>query len=195
MRNLMKSLLSAIGLLLVASTAHAEGIDINLSNDALRGVFAGSLTNLFPRLAGVYEIGGLNGEREGFDYLEGHAGLLVTGDAGAEKATVTAGVGLRLAVIDTDSNFTGQALALGGMVDARLPSFNRIGAITYLYWSPNAASFGDMTSYLEYAIDGDYQILRNASAYLGYRQLRLSAANAGHFTVDQGWHIGLRLSF
>ena len=190
----MKRVLSLVFLLLAAPLAHAEGVDINLSSDALRGAFQGSLTNIFPRLNGVYELGGLTGEREGFNYLQGHAGLLVTGDAGAQRATVSAGLGGRIAVVDVEQ-VTGEVLALGGMVDARLPAFNRIGAIGYLYWAPNASSFGDLTSYLEYAIDGDYEVLRNASIYLGYRQLRLGAENAGHFTVDQGWHLGLRLNF
>jgi hypothetical protein len=190
----MKRLLCAV-MLLATSAARAEGIDLNLSSDALRGTFDGSLTSIFPRIGGVYEVGALNGERAGFDYFQGHAGVLVTGDAGAERATVTAGLGVRLAFVDTDPQLSGSALALGGMIDARLPAFNRIGAIGYAYWAPNASSFGDITSYLEYAIDADYEVLRNASLYVGYRQLRLGADSYGHFSVDQGWHLGLRLSF
>ena len=184
----------ALFLLAAASGARAEGIDFNLSDQALRGAFTGSLTDLFPRLSGVYEVGVLAGEEEGRDFLQGHGGLLVTGDAGARQANVTAGLGVRLAGMDVDK-VSGGALALGGMFEARLPAFNRIGAIAYLYGAPKASSFGDLDGYLEYALGIDYQVLQAASVYLGYRQLKIDIPNVDAITVDNGWHLGLRLSF
>jgi hypothetical protein len=191
---MMKRACAVLVLLAATGVARAEGLDINLSEHTLRGVFSGSLTNLFPRLAGIYEIGALTGENDGQNYHQVHGGLLVTGDAGARQANVTAGLGGRLAGIDIDQ-VTGGALALGGMVEARLPAFNRIGAVAYAYGAPKASSFGDLEGYLEYALGVDYQVLRAASLYGGYRQLKAEVKNAGNVTIDTGWHLGLRLAF
>lgn len=190
----MKRAFVGVFLLLGAASAHAETIDLNLSGDALNASFYGPLSNLFPRVGGLYQLGLLNGERAGTNYFEGEGELLVTGDAGAERANVTAGLGVRLAALDVEQ-ITGEALALGGQVEARLPAFNRIGAVGSIWGAPDASSFGDITGYLEYAIDADYQVLRNASLYLGYRQLVLHADTFGTVTVDNGWHVGLRLNF
>jgi hypothetical protein len=195
----MKRVFVVFVLLLAATTARAEGLDINLSDQALRGTFSGSLTNLFPRLSGLYEVGLLLGEEDSRNFQQLHGGLLVTGDAGAERANVTAGLGGRIAVINGDDatggDLAGGALALGGMIEARLPAFNRIGAIAYAYGAPKASAFGDLEGYLEYAVGVDYQVLRAASLYLGYRQLKVDVKDLGDSSVDNGWHLGVRLTF
>jgi hypothetical protein len=192
----MKRVFAVLCLSLAATPALAEGIDINLSSHALRGAFTGSISQMFPRLDGLYEAGLLIGEVEEREYYQGHAGLLVSGDAGAERANVVAGLGGRIAVLDVDDvDVTGGALALGGMIEARLPAYNRIGAVVYAYGAPEASSFGDFEGYIEYAAGLDYQVLRNASLYAGYRQLKVDSKDAGNVTVDNGWHLGLRLSF
>ena len=195
----MKRVFAVVTLALAANAAQAEGLDINLSDQALRGAFSGSLTNLFPRLSGLYEVGALLGEEDSRNFQQIHGGLLVTGDAGAEQANVTAGLGGRIAVLNGDDvnggDLAGGALALGGMIEARLPAFNRIGAIAYAYGAPKASAFGDLEGYLEYAVGIDYQVLRSASLYAGYRQLKVDVKDLGDFSVDNGWHLGLRLTF
>lgn len=195
----MKRVLAVLCLGLAATAAQAEGIDLNLSSQALRGAFNGPLSHIFPRLSGEYEVGGLLGEEESRNFTQFHGGLLVTGDAGAAQANVMAGLGGRLVALDTDEpgggDATGGALALGGMFEARLPAFNRIGAIFYAYGAPKASAFGDFEGYLEYAAGIDYQVLRDASLYAGYRQIKVDVENVGDFTVDNGWHLGLGLNF
>lgn len=184
---------------LAAPAAQAAGLDINLSSQALRGTFSGSLTDVFPRVSGQYEMGLLLGEEESRNFQQVHGGVLVTGDAGAQQANVTAGLGGRIAAINGDDtnggDLAGGALALGGMIEARLPAFNRIGAIAYAYGAPKASAFGDLEGYLEYAVALDYQVLRTASLYAGYRQLKVDVKDIGDFSVDNGWHLGLRLTF
>lgn len=184
----------ALALALLAGAAQAETLDFDLSARAANGSFTGPLNNIFPRLSGLYEVGGLFGQVDSTHYYDGHAGFLITGDAGAEQANVTAGLGARLALVG-DEKDTGGALALGGVFEARLPAFNRIGARVSLYGAPRASSFGDLTSYLEYTLDGEYQVLKNASIYGGYRGLRIGVDNKGTETVDTGLHLGLRLTF
>ena len=181
-------------LCLAASAAQAEMLDINLSSNALRGSFSAPLSSVFPRLGGVYDAGALIGEQDDRNVRQGHLGVLVTGDAGARDANVTAGLGGRLVLLDV-ADVSGGALALGGQFEARIPAFNRIGMIAYVYGAPRASAFGDLDGYLEYALSADYQVLRQASIYLGYRQLKLDIENIGTVTADNGLHVGLRLSF
>lgn len=190
----MKRVFAMLCLGLAASGARAESLDINLSDDTLRGTFSGPLSHAFPRLNGVYEFGALTGEQRGVRFTQGHAGMLVTGDAGARDANVNAGLGGRIVLLDAE-DVSGGALQLGGTIEARLPAFNRLGLIAYLYGSPNASTFGDFDSFLEYAIDADYQVLQGASIYAGYRQLKVGLDGGGRYTVDNGFHLGLRLNF
>ena len=69
--------------------------------------------------------GSVNFEQRGVEFNQLHLGLLVTGDAGARDANVKAGLGGRVFVLETDGP-DGGGLALGGMVDAPLPSRTRV---------------------------------------------------------------------
>jgi len=186
----MKRLLAMLGLGLAATGAHAEHVDVNLSNDVLRGVYAAP----FPRMNGIFELGGMLGESHGEKFQMAHAAMLVTGDAGARDANVNAGLGGRVFVLNAE-DVDGGGLALGGMIEARLPAFNRLGVLAYGYGAPSASTFGDFEGYYEYAASLDYQVLKGASVYGGFRQVKVDVENFGNVTVDTGWHLGMRLNF
>lgn len=195
-RHTIASLALALpGLFFSAAGAASQDLDLNLSSDAIRGEFAfdvGGLPNNNAKVA----IGGLFSEDlEPEDLTAIHAGLLVTGDTGARDALVEAGLGVRIVALDVADSLNGAAIALGGEVDARLPAFNRIGVSGYVYYAPDVSSFSDINQYIEYAFDANYEIIRNAFVYLGYRQVRLDIDEAGDFTADTGLHAGFRLRF
>lgn len=190
----MKRAFACLCLTLAASGARAEHVDVNLSDETLRGVYSAPLSGVSTNLKGLYEFGALLGEQNEASFQQIHAGLLATGDAGARDANVTAGLGGRLFLLNGDGA-DGGGLALGGMVEARLPAFNRIGVIAYAYAAPKASTFGDFEGWFEYSASLDYQVLQGASIYGGFRQLKVDVENFGNFTVDTGWHLGLRLSF
>jgi len=194
-KDVMKRAFACLCLALAASGARAEHVDVNLSDETLRGVFAAPLSGVSTRLSGIYEFGALLGEEDNASFQQVHAGLLATGDAGARDANVTAGLGGRVFLLNGDGGADGGGLALGGMVEARLPAFNRLGVIAYAYGAPKASTFGDFEGWFEYAVGMDYQVLQGASIYGGYRQLKVDVENFGNFTVDNGWHLGLRLNF
>ena len=189
---MMKQALAFVVLALTATGVRAERLDINLSSETLRATFDAPLPS--ETLGGLYEFGGLMGERRGVEFQQAHLGLLVTGDAGARDANVVAGLGGRVFLLGGDGA-DGGGLGLGGMVDARLPSFNRIGVIAYGYFAPEASTFGDLEGWAEYAVSLDYQVLKGASIYVGWRQLKVDVEDFGNYTVDTGFHGGLRLSF
>ena len=149
--------------------------------------------------SGRYEFGLLRrqGDRSDGDLLQGHVAALISGDAGARNADLHAGLGVRLMVTDIDPA-AGGAVALGGEFELRIPNFNRFGVFGSAFGAPSATSFGDIERYTEFSLALDYQVIRQASVYLGYRNLKYGfdiPGNNDTRTRDSGYHAGLRLNF
>ena len=193
----MKRIVLALACLTAAHAAQAEILDVNIGSDSFRAALSGQLSRMFDVDKGQYDFGLLSKRRDSDDLYQGHFGVLLTGDAGASDADVSAGLGVRF--IGTDfGNATGGALALGGQLEFRLPAFNRLGLTAYGYGAPSATGLGDVDRYTELAVTIDYQVLRDASIYLGYRNLkyRIDDNNIERsVTADTGLHAGLRLNF
>ncbi|MBI2383540.1 MAG: hypothetical protein HYV18_05670 [Gammaproteobacteria bacterium] len=192
----MKRLVFAVLALAASAAAPAETLDINLGDEDLRVVFAGPLNRFLEATSGEYELGAIvdRGNDGEDDFVQGHLGLLVSGDAGAKQANVTAGLGARVALMDRGP-FSGSALEIGGQVEVRHPTVNRVSFRGYVFGAPSVLSFGDTESAIEYALAVDYQVIRQASLYLGYRQVKVKVDEAGTQTADTGVHAGLRLNF
>ncbi len=191
----LKMRVSAFVLAGATLPVHAASLDLNLNDDAVRGEFSGALSSLFSTgTEGLYQLGALYSDDENLDLKQLHAGLLATGDVGAQDVLATAGLGLRAQYLDADGG-DGGGLALGGQFDLRLAGFERLGLQGYLWHSPKVLSFGDVEDQTEWMLSADYQVLRNASAYLGYRQLRIDPDNGHAFDADDGFHLGFRFKF
>ena len=63
------------------------------------------------------------------------------------------------------------------------------------YFAPNILSFSDLKSYSEYALDVEFEVVRAAAVYLGYRRVNVKPEPNGPSNADDGAHLGLRLSF
>lgn len=186
--------LIAAALIAATGSASAEVFDANASADSVRIVVSGPLSRLFSNVKGEYDVGGLFGNDDRDDDIwAGHAGVMLTGDAGAQQANVTAGLGARVQYVDAEFD-DGGALELGGRVEVRMPGYDRVGVSAYAWYGPEAASFGDLDDVLEYAVALDYEILRDAALYIGYRKLEADFGDAGEAEED-GVHGGIRLKF
>ena len=185
------------GLTLLAAasfSAHAETIDLNLNDEAVRGVLSGPLNRLFSGTEGEYQAGALFSDDKDINLTQLHAGVLATGDTGAQEVRLNAGVGLRAQYTDTKPQ-NGGGLEVGGQFDLRFAGFERLGLQGYAWYQPKVLTLGDLQDQFEWALTGDYQILKNASLYLGYRRLRINFEHAGTYTADSGAIFGLRLKF
>ena len=195
-RFLSRGVLAAVaGLgLSIHGAAQAEVLDVNVSGDSARLQISGPLARLLTDVSGEYQLGGIIGEddREN-DFVAGHLGVMLTGDAGATAADVTAGLGARLQYVDAE-NDSGGALQLGGQAEARLPGYDRFGLSAYVWFGPEATSFGEVDDLLEYGVALDYQILRDAAVYVGYRQVEVDFGQPQDAEED-GVHGGIRLNF
>ncbi len=197
----MKKILAAAVLAGLAHTAAAEEFDINISEDAVRGVLSGPLSRVFSGVTGQYDAGLIY--KEGKDSSTdpedakltlGHFGVLATGDVGAQGAEAAAGLGARAVFADREGT-TGGALALGGQFEVRLPGFERVALTGYGYIAPNILSFSDLKSYSEFALDVEFEVVRAAALYAGYRRVNVKPEPTGPSNADDGAHIGLRLTF
>lgn len=179
----------------VPGAVQAASLDLNLNDEAVRGEFAGPLSNLFTTdTEGTFQAGLLYSDDKNIDLTQVHAGLLATGDTGTSEIQSTAGVGLRVQY--TDSKFDdGGGLAIGGQFDLRFRGFERLGLQGYLWYSPKVLSFGDVEDQYEYSITADYEILRTAAVYVGYRSLRLDPDRGHAYDADDGAIVGLRFKF
>lgn len=193
--SIYRRLAFGLALLLGGTAAQAENLDLNVSDESVRIALSGPLS--FGQGQGRYDVGYLYSDDRLADLHAVHAGLLISGDAGARGADAYAGLGLRAVAVDTRAG-SGAALTVGGEFELRMPDFNRIGLYGYGYIAPSVLSFSDVERYAEWALSVDYQVIRNASIYIGYRQVRggFKGIDGGSTNrLDSGGHVGLRLEF
>ncbi len=192
----MKRIIALLGALLgtAAVPAHAEILDVNLGQNSVRVALSGPMSHIIDDLRGQYDTGVIIRPKASDDLVQAHLGFLVTGDAGAKVVDVAAGLGIRGVYVGRDGD-SGGAIALGGQFEARMPSFNRVGVSGYAYYAPGATSMGEVSKYFEYGGAVDYQVVRDAAVYVGYRNIRYDIGNVGDVTADVGLRAGLRLTF
>lgn len=190
----LKMLLASAGLALASLPVQAATLDLNLNDEAARGQLSGPLSNLFADADGEYQGAVLYSDDRNSELLVLSGGALLTGDAGLQEAKLTAGLGLRGQYIDTRADEGGGA-AVGGQFDLRFSGFDRLGLTGYAWYQPKVLGLGDIDDSYEWALAADYQILRNASIYVGFRKVTLGPKAGGSYTVDDGAHAGLRLNF
>lgn len=186
--------LTGLGLLACAASAQAEVVDFSVGNDSFRLGLNGPLSRVLAGAKGEYDTGVVLRERNGRDAVVVHGGILLTGDAGFRDADVAAGLGLRAVYLDHERD-SGAAVALGGQLLTRFPGYDRVGFSLYGYFAPDATSFGRVGRYHELGGDVDYQLLKDASVYVGYREIRATFNREGKVKADDSVHAGLRLKF
>jgi hypothetical protein len=171
---------------LFTTETRAVTVDLNLSDDAAELKFArksrgGMLQTQFAWLH----------EQDNGDVVS--AGLHMVDDANPGGSALDAGIGGRILFLDTPGP-DGAALAVGGYFRYTIPTMNRLGVGGELYHAPSIVSGGDLERYTQWAVRGEYQILRQANIYLGYRRVRPDFGG-GAVTMESGLHAGLRLDF
>ena len=172
-----------------SSTVFADAVDVNLSNDVAQ----------FQYLAPAGKVGpGKSEFHIGFLYNDsnnamGDVGLMVMNNAG--ESDVSFGVGIKAVAVTMNSNHA-VTLALGGQVRiAPLPD-KKFGIIGNVHLAPDIVTFGDADGYTETGVRVEYEIMQQAAAYAGYRKIKFGGKPGFQdYTLDEGVHIGVRVSF
>lgn len=192
--NRLKELLGALLMCAASGAAHAEIFDLSVGDNSFRAALYGPLSRIAERSDGQYDIGVVMRPKREDDLLIAHVGALLTGDTGMRNFELAAGLGVRGVYIGRDRD-SGGAIAPGGQLEARFPGYERVGFSIYGYYGPEVLSFGEFDEYYELGLGVDYQVLKTASLYAGYRNINLKIEDGPKVTADNGLHLGLRLEF
>lgn len=180
----------ALSLFAVSTTTLADAIDINLRDSSAQLRYGASMGR---DTLGKSEI------HLGFLYtnkneLLGELGILVKDEVGNGASGLSAGVGIKGLMTGT-KGIDAKALALGGQVRFSPLSDTRFGIIGLVYLSPNIITFGDAERFIETGVRLDYEIIPQATAYLGYRKIKFGLKTGTDATLDEGIHVGARIMF
>jgi len=174
----------------------ARGLDLSLSNDTVQlrvSSLAGNPTgmgNSEMDLGLLYS----SGRGASKDSLLGMLGMIVVGNAGSGAPMVDVGVGLKLfaAKIDNDNLV---ALGLSGRVHYHPKQLNRLRFTAELHYAPDIVTFIDANRFLYTSIRVEYEVLPQAMAYVGYRNVWADLNNGPNEELDNGAHLGLNIIY
>ena len=174
--------------LLMSSTASAEEINIQLSDDTARFMY---LTEAFGQDFGRLELEvGFLYDQNGDSLI--NAGLLVRGESVSVPLIVS--LGARLYYADLGPYSVG-ALAIGGDLLLSPESWGGFGLGGFYFKAPGVVSFLDATDLTEYGAYVNFQITPQARMALGYKHIETSIENAADIEIDDGAYFALNLSF
>lgn len=171
--------------LLVAGSAHADRLDINLAEHALGVEYDNSRLSRDLHL----NLGTVHHEDDG-DVV--WAGVQVE----QKQANFRSILGARAYYIDTSYNDWSDALALGGGVVANLLGDERLTAGVELWYAPAITSGRGADSLSHAAASVAYKLMDNAKVTAGWREIRTEYKNTSHVrTIDRGFNLGVSLLF
>lgn len=167
--------------------AAAEKLDFNLSDEAFLLRYTGPATS-----GGMQLDYGLLHQED--DVYVGSLGLHLVDNAGTDKTPFQVGLGGRLQYVETDPA-SGGAITIGAWGRYTFPGADRFALAGSIYFAPDVTSFGDLENYLEFGIRAEYEVLRNASLYLGYRNVEADFDVFDDAELDDGLHLGMQFNF
>ena len=180
----------ALSLLATSNTVFADAIDINLRDTSAQFQYKSSMGR---------DALGKTEFHLGFLYATknnslGDMGLLVKDELGDNAPGFSVGVGIKGLLAKTKGT-NDSALALGGMLRYSPPAVSRLGIVGQVYFSPSIVTFGDADRYTETVGRMEYEVIPQATAYLGYRKIKFGLKAAPNVILDEGFHVGVRISF
>lgn len=181
---------ASIALAIVSTPASAGALDINLGDNTAQLQYSSAMGRDSLGKS-EFHVGFLFTDQ---DDLLGDVGILVKNEVGSGLPGVTVGLGVKglMATVD-DSDAL--ALALGGQVRFSPPSASRFGIAGQFYFAPNIVTFGDADRFIETGLRLEYEVLPQAVAYLGYRKIKFGLETGPDAVLDEGAHVGVKITF
>jgi len=180
----------AFSLIFFSATAFADALDVNLRDSSAQLQYNASMGR---------DTLGRSELHAGILYTNDNdtladLGLLVQDEMGENAPGVTIGVGLKGLVANTKNN-NARAIALGGLVRFAPFEDSRFGISGTIYLSPNITTFGDADRYIETGVKLDYEVIPQAIVYIGYRKIKININQSPDERLDDGGHVGFKVSF
>lgn len=170
----------------------AQTLELSASNDSARFELIDALKRV-TRPAN-YHVALLYAERKDDENLMGSLGVSVSGPAGQDAPGLTLGAGFQGLVADAQE-YSITALPLMGMVRYTPPAFDRFIFSTHLFYAPSVLTFIDGDQFIQFTARAGYEILPEAEVFAGYRKVRFHMNTGPNLTIEEGLHVGLRISF
>lgn len=171
----------------------AQALDVNLSDDTAQFRFITPIGFQDNNTFGGTELdlGFLYTTSE--DVL-GVIGFQAVDEAGSASPGLRVGVGVKGFAGNIEENDV-YAVTLGVQARFAPPAFNRFGIFGDLHFAPDVVTFGDTERLLYINTRLEYEVLPQATAYLGYRKIRANINGGGHVSIDNGAHLGIQFLF
>jgi YfaZ precursor len=185
----------ALSLLAVSTTAMADTIDFNLRDTSAQFQYKSSMDR--DALGKTeFHLGILYVNKNN---LLSDFGVLVKDELGDNAPGFSVGVGIKGLVArvrgDNPTTSNASALALGGLVRYSPPPIPRLGIVGQVYLSPSIVTFGDADRYVEIGAQMEYEVIPQSAVYLGYRRIGFGLKAKPYTILDEGFHLGVRISF
>lgn len=185
----------ALSLFTVSTTALADTVDINLRDSSAQFQYRSSMGR--DALGKTeFHMGVLYADSKN---VMGDFGILVKDELGGNAPGFSVGVGIKGVVARVKGNnpavSDASALALGAMIRYSPPASPRLGIVGQAYLSPNIVTFGDADRYVETNARLEFEVIPQAVVYLGYRRIAFGLKAQPTAILDEGAHLGVRISF
>lgn len=175
----------------LAGTAHADSLDLSLTDDSVRGEY--NVTGPDEEIGG-----GL-----GYTYHEGNrhlatADLHAQGRTAIQNIPMTVGLGVRNMYFDDgDRELNGGATAPGAFVKVNIPEVPGLSVGGSLYMSPSILSYGDAEGMRHTDATISYRLIRNSEVFAGYRYVGADLEGRGgdDYRFEEGLVGGMRILF
>jgi len=136
----------------------------------------------------------------GFMYTEQEdmmvqGGIEMRGEAGSQTPGLMFGMGMRAYGISFDSGDDVSSVTIGASAKFVPPSEKRLAIVAEFFYGPDVTTSGDADRFSDFAARAEYEIMPEASIYLGYRNIQAELVNNVDAVLDKGGHVGLRMSF
>lgn len=174
-------------------SAFAQTIDFNISKDSARFQLIETIKRDTVKRT-QYGLGLLYAERGTEETLVGNLGMQVSGLAGIDAPGLTFGAGVEAFLIDIQT-YAVTSITLHGLARYAAPAFDRFALTAEVFFGPSPVTFMDGEDFLMSSYRLGYEILPEAEVYVGYSKARVTIENGPELTVEEGGHVGLRISF
>ena len=176
----------ALGL---SANAVAQEVDVTLSNNSALFRYIHKTNSDYGQTES--DIGFLYTETNDFLIM---LGIQAKGEAGSGSPGLTAAVGVKGFTANTDS-YDLAALGIGGELHFSPQPLPRLGFRGQVYYAPDIVAFIDAKNLTYITGSVEYEVLPQATVYLGYRNAKSDIRKQGSATIDSDTHIGLRIVF
>lgn len=169
-------------LIFYSTLNYANGLRIGVSDDAVRFIYSSPVTEQNTSM----EIAWVHNSNRDRDLLSG--GFFINGS----RSDISGRLGGKIYWSDVDYA-DGYGLALGG--DGSIKISSQLSLDAKLYWGPSSLSWSDLDGYSEWAVEANFELLKNAILTAGYGSLEIDTNKRDNVSIDEGVYVGMKLSF